>query len=166
MDDVPPRSVGELYAFHFRNRRRERVFLSSVGFLLTFGIIRGITHAIRADVGPFHDLGGATHVHHLVWGILLLLGVGYLWLVEIGTDSGESWRWLSPLTAVLYGVSAALILDEFALWLNLQDVYWANQGRESIDAVVLFGSLLSVGFWGEPFVRGVAHEWLRAFRRR
>lgn len=165
MDDVTPRSVGELYAFHFRNRRRERIFLSSVGFLLTFGIVRGISHAIRAGIGPFQDLGGATHVHHLVWGILLLLGVGYLWLAEIGTDSGESWRWLSPLT-VFYGVGAALTLDEFALWLNLQDVYWANQGRESIDAVVLFGSLLSVGFWGGSFVRGVAHESFHAFRRR
>ena len=51
---------------------------------------------------------------------------------------------------ILYGVGAALTLDEFALWLNLANVYWSPQGRESIDAVVLFGSLLAIGTWGAP----------------
>ncbi len=53
--------------------------------------------------------------------------------------------------SVLYGVGAALTLDEFALWLNLEDVYWERQGRESIDAVILFGAFLSIGLWGGPF---------------
>ena len=48
-------------------------------------------------------------------------------------------------------MGAALTLDEFALWLNLANVYWSRQGRESIDAVVLFGSLLAIGTWGAPF---------------
>jgi hypothetical protein len=55
--------------------------------------------------------------------------------------------------ALLYGVGAALTLDEFALWLNLRDVYWEREGRESIRAVFLFGSLLSMGLWGAPFLR-------------
>ncbi len=52
--------------------------------------------------------------------------------------------------SILYGVGAALTLDEFALWLNLANVYWSREGRESIDAVVLFGSLLAIGTWGAP----------------
>ena len=61
------------------------MFLASAAFYLTFALTRAITHAIRAGVGPFHDVAaGGVHVHHLVWGILLLLGVGYLWLHQIG----------------------------------------------------------------------------------
>jgi hypothetical protein len=59
----------------------------------------------------------------------------------------------------------ALTLDEFALWLNLRDVYWAREGRESIDAVILFGSLLLVGFWGGPFFHALWREFIRLRRR-
>ena len=73
--------------------------------------------------------------------------------------------WISSLTAIAFGVGAALTLDEFALWLNLSDVYWERQGRESIDAVLLFASLLSAGIWGGPFLRGLAQEVLRLRKR-
>jgi len=63
--------------------------------------------------------------------------------------------------ALLYGVGAALTLDEFALWLNLEDVYWARQGRESIDAVILFGALLLIGIWGRRFFLGLARGFIR-----
>jgi hypothetical protein len=157
--------VGELqrlYQLHFRNERRERAFLASLGFLITFAIVRGITHLIRAGVGPFHNVTtGGLHIHHLVWGILLLLLVGYVWLIELGVGSS----WVASLTAIVFGVGAALTLDEFALWLNLRDVYWEQQGRASVDAIVIFASLLLAGFWGAPFVAGVArHLWHRARR--
>ena len=153
----------ELYTFHFQNERRERLFLASVGFLVTFGIVRGITHLIRAGVGPFHNVStGGLHIHHLVWGILILILVGYVWLVEQGVGS----NWIASVTAILFGVGTALTLDEFALWLNLQDVYWTGTGRESIDAVVIFISLLSVGIWGGPFLREVAKELFKVFRPR
>jgi hypothetical protein len=145
-----------LYHLHFQDARRERLFLASVGFLVTFGIVRGVTHLIRAGLGPIHDLSNGTlHIHHLVWGILLLLLVGYAWLIE--ADKG----WFPNVAAIAYGAGAALTLDEFALWLNLQDVYWDKQGRESIDAIVIFGALLSVGVWGYPFLRAVGHHVLR-----
>jgi hypothetical protein len=148
-----------IYGFHFQSERRERLFLASLAFLVTFGIVRGITHLIRAGIGPFHNVSsGGLHIHHLVWGILLLLVVGYIWLIEAGTGSNL----VSSLTAVGYGVGAALALDEFALWLNLQDVYWTGTGRESIDAVVIFAAGLSVGIWGGPFLREVT---LHLFRR-
>jgi hypothetical protein len=58
--------------------------------------------------------------------------------------------------AILYGVGAALTLDEFALWLNLKDVYWSPEGRSSIDAVVLFGALLAASAWGLPLLQSRA----------
>ncbi len=145
-------ALKRLYQLHFQDERRERLFLSSLGFLATFGIVRGITHMIRAGIGPFHNMtSGGLHIHHLVWGILLLLLVGYVWLLEIGVGSS----WIASVTAIAFGVGAALALDEFALWLNLSDVYWERQGRLSIDAVLIFGGLLSVGIWGWPFFRGL-----------
>jgi hypothetical protein len=148
------KELKRLYTFHFQDERRERLFLASLSFLVTFGVIRAITHMIRAGVGPFHNvtMSGGLHIHHLVWGILLLLVVAYVWLMEIGVGSS----WMASATAIAFGVGAALTLDEFALFLNLQDVYWQVQGRESIDAVVIFAAILSAGVWGWPFFRGVA----------
>ena len=71
--------------------------------------------------------------------LLLLLIVGYCWLIEAGTGGADSRTWAGRLLSMLYGVGAALTLDEFALWLNLQDVYWAREGRASIEAIFLFG---------------------------
>jgi hypothetical protein len=151
-------TLKKIYGFHFQSERRERLFLASVAFLLTFAVVRIITHLIKAGIGPFHNVSsGGLHIHHLVWGILLLLIVGYIWLIEEGTGSNL----LSSVTAIGYGVGAALALDEFALWLNLQDVYWTGTGRESIDAVVIFAAGLSVGIWGGPFLREVALHLLR-----
>ena len=59
--------------------------------------------------------------------------------------------------SMTYGVAAALTLDEFALWLNLRDVYWEREGRESFEALALFGALLAVGLLGKPFFHGIAH---------
>jgi hypothetical protein len=146
--------------------KRERLFLASVGFVLMFIALRLLTHAIRNNIGPFRNVSfGGTHVHHLVWGILLLLLVGYLWLIEFGTRDPVS-DLASRLSAIAYGVAAALTLDEFALWLNLKDVYWERQGRVSIDAAVVFTALLMVWVWGAPLMKAltkeaavVAREW-------
>ena len=146
-------ALKKLYHFHFGNERRERLFLASVGFLLTFAVVRSITHLIRAGVGPFHNVtSGGLHIHHLVWGILLLLAVGYLWLIEAGVGS----NWVASLTAVAYGVGAALTLDEFALWLNLRDVYWEREGRRSIDAVIIAATILGIFVIGGRFFLAVA----------
>ena len=158
---LTPRRAVEIYRDSFKDKRRERLFLSSVSFFTTFAATRAITHAIRDGVGPFHNLSvGGRHFHHLVLGIAGLLGTGYLWVVQIntsgkteGTDDA-----LCKFTSILYGGSSALTLDEFALWLDLEDVYWARQGRESVDAVMLFGGLLSIGLWGRPFFRDVYRE--------
>jgi len=156
---MPKRSLGSIYLKHFSDSRRERQFLSSVSFFVTFATTRSITHAIRRGVGPFHNVShGGLHIHHLVWGIGGLLGTGYLWLNQVGTGTE---RTSSRATSLLYGAGAALTLDEFALWLHLEDDYWSKQGRDSIDAVVLFASLLSIGFWGRWFFRDLARVALR-----
>ena len=156
------RTAGDLYAGHFQNVRHERMFLASMAFFVAFVVVRIITHLIHAGRGPFHDVvtkGG--HVHHLVWGILLLLAVGYLWLLQVGTGDASGRVWASRLTALLFGAAAALTLDEFALWLTFRDVYWEREGRLSLDAILLFGSLLSVAMWGGPFLRDLAWLWSR-----
>lgn len=159
---MPGRSFRSIYRTHFSGRREERQFLSSVSFFVTFAITRAITHAIRRHIGPFHNISrGGLHIHHSVWGIFGLLGVGYLWLDQAGTGMEETSDQTSRLTSLFYGAASALTLDEFALWLHLEDVYWAKQGRDSVDAVVLFASLLSVGFWGRWFFRDLAKEVLR-----
>jgi hypothetical protein len=96
----------------------------------------------------------------MTFGILGLIGVGYAWLndVGIGNRPGDT---ASRLTALCYGSGAALTLDEFALWLNLEDDYWSQEGRESIDAVVAFGSLLAIAASG----RGLTRELARLTRR-
>ena len=150
-----------VYKERLAEPRRERLFLAALGFFVSVLVIRGITLAIHYDLGPFHNVSmHGRHIHHMVWGILLLLLVGYCWLVELGTGSASGWRWASRLTCMLYGVAAALTLDEFALWLNLSDVYWQRQGRESYEALALFGSLLGLGVFGTPLFRGLAREFI------
>jgi hypothetical protein len=152
--------IGFLVRSTIPDRPRRRMFIASVSFFLTFGGVRLLVVLITHHVGPFHwVLMGGRHIHHLVWGILILLFVGYGWLLDLGRLHTPTSLFFSRLMAVSYGVGAALTLDEFALWLNLEDVYWARQGRESIDAVILFGSLLAVGAWGAPFFQGIRKMW-------
>jgi hypothetical protein len=162
-------SRGRLHAIYkeqFQEPRRERLFLASLGFFVSVLVVRALTLAIHYDFGPFHDISmDGRHIHHLVWGILLLLAVGYCWLMEIGAGSPNSWPIAGRLTSMLYGVAAALILDEFALWLNLRDVYWQREGRESYEAMALFGSLLLLGLFGIPLFRGLVREFARFFGR-
>jgi hypothetical protein len=144
-----------LYERHFSDPRRERAFLSAVAFTTTFAAARGITHGIRAGVGPFHNISeGGTHIHHSTFGIFGLLGLGYVWTYRLALGPAPGRRWPSRVAASLYGVASALTLDEFALWLDLHDDYWDKQGRKSIDAVALFGGLLTIGVAG----RGALNE--------
>jgi len=95
-----------------------------------------------------------------VWGILILLLVGYGWLLDVGRSHLPTAILLSRLMSIGYGVGAALTLDEFALWLDLApDAYWTRSGRLSVDAIILFGSILAVGAWGAPFFRGMMRMW-------
>jgi hypothetical protein len=150
---------GDVIHERIPDRPRRRLFVASVSFFLTFGAVRAVVFAVLHNIPPFHFIEhGGRHIHHLVFGILILLLVGYGWLADIGTGEDDSSVLLSRLMAILYGVGAALTLDEFALWLNLKDVYWSPQGRTSIDAIVLFGALLAASAWGAPILTGTSKK--------
>jgi hypothetical protein len=147
-------SLGKAIHERIPDRPRRRLFVASVSFFLTFAGVRAVVFAILHHIPPFHFIEhDGRHIHHLVFGIIILLGVGYGWLADIGTGEDDSSLLLSRLMSILYGVGAALTLDEFALWLNLRDVYWSPEGRSSIDAVILFGALLAAGSWGFPLFK-------------
>src|SRR6204780_5326944 len=147
-------SLGKAVHDRIPDRPRRRLFVPSVSFFLTFAGVRAVVFAILHNIPPFHFIEhGGRHIHHLVFGIIILLGVGYGWLADFGTGEDDTSLLLSRLMSILYGVGAALTLDEFALWLNLKDVYWSPEGRTSIDVVVLFGSFLAASAWGAPLLQ-------------
>jgi hypothetical protein len=156
--------LGYLVRTSIPDRPRRRMFLSSIAFFVTFLGVRLLVFFVVNGKGPFNwVMMGGRHIHHLVWGILILLLVGYGWLLDLGRAHSPTSILLSRLMSIAYGVGAALTLDEFALWLNLDpDVYWVKTGgRLSIDAVVLFGSLLMIGAWGAPFFQSLKRLWTK-----
>jgi len=160
--------AGELFHMHVRDRPKRRALLAAIGFFTTFAVARSMAYAAHRQAGPFHYVYiNGTHIHHLVWGILLLLVVGFCWLIEVGTGERSSSLLASRLMSLLYGVAAALTLDEFALWLNVQEgIYWTRRDLISIDAVVLFGVALLIGIWGRDFLKALGLELWQSRRKR
>jgi hypothetical protein len=121
-------------------------FLLLAAFLLSFGFIRMSTRLMRSPRVPWWPGSvktGGIHVHHLVFGIVLLMLAGF---AEFALQPDSPWP---EILAAAFGVGMGLTLDEFALWLYLEDVYWAEEGRKSVDAVVvatLLGGALVLGF--------------------
>ncbi|HEX2015310.1 MAG TPA: hypothetical protein VGN69_01355 [Solirubrobacteraceae bacterium] len=143
------RDLAALWAKHFEDPREERLFIGTASFFATFALTRAITHSIRAGIGPFGNLSpGGKHIHHMTFGITALMITGLFWINEVGVGSSAHRRRSSRITAFSYGAGCALTLDEFALWLNLEDDYWSKEGRESIDAIVGFGCLLLLSLLG------------------
>jgi hypothetical protein len=123
--------------------RERSVLWSWLAFTFTFAAVRAITYSIRAGKGPFHNLSlGGEHLHHYMWGIGMVSSVG-----AVAVCGRERHR-LHPMTGLTYGAGLALIVDEFALLLDLKDVYWAREGRVSVDLGVglaaLGGTALSI----------------------
>ena len=133
--------------------RQRSALLSWLAFTTTFGAVRGITYSIKEGKGPFGNLSvGGAHLHHYMWGIGMLSGVGAI------AVHGEDSRRRHPAVALAYGTGLALIVDEFALLLDLKDVYWAKQGRISVDLGIGASSVAGTYFAALPL--------LRALRRR
>ncbi len=142
------------HAFHEELDPSQRsALLSWLAFTTTFGAVRGITYAIKDGKGPFRNLSvGGAHLHHYMWGIGLIAGVGGI------AVHGEDKQRRHPVVALTYGVGLALIVDVVALLLDLKDVYWAKQGRISVDLGIGGSSLAGTYFAALPL--------LRALRRR
>jgi hypothetical protein len=130
-------------AFDKADQRAGLILLGSM--LLSFGFIRFSTRMIRAEVSwwPGNVSPGGLHIHHLVFGIVLMMLAGF---IAFAIQPYSPWF---EITAGLFGIGMGLTLDEFALWLYLEDVYWAEQGRSSVDAVIfaaIIGGGLILGF--------------------
>ena len=133
-----------------------------VCMLLSFGFIRFSTRMIRAEVSwwPGNVTPGGLHIHHLVFGIVLMMLSGF---ISFAVQPESPWF---EVTAGVFGVGMGLTLDEFALWLLLEDVYWTPQGRLSVHAALLFGSLLAVLAGGGRFFHAAVRESLLLLGRR
>ncbi|GAA3195211.1 hypothetical protein [Actinocorallia longicatena] len=124
---------------------RLRLFCFFVFFILAFLFIRFSVRMIRRQVKwwPGNITPGGTHIHHVVFGLVFMCVGGIAGLAV--EDINDGW---AALTAAVFGVGAALVLDEFALVLRLEDVYWSEQGRISVDAVFIAVALTGLALLG------------------
>jgi len=121
------------YREHIVDAHKQPLFLLLAGFITSFVLIRVSVRMIRAEVRwwPGNITPGGLHIHHMVFGLgfLLVGGIGVF-----ATNGGHPWiDWFG----FSFGIGCGLVLDEFALILHLDDVYWGEQGRKSVDAVIL-----------------------------
>jgi hypothetical protein len=140
--------VKHIYDLVVADDGRQRAFICLAALLISFLLIRTSARMTRAFTwwpGGVQTEGGV-HLHHFVWGIFLMLGAGF---VGVGLHLDEPW---SGIVAAIFGVGAGLTLDEFALWTRLEDVYWSTEGRSSLQAVAVVGSVGALVVIGvQPF---------------
>ena len=148
----PPRAVRRAFEEELTPGQKSAL-ISWLAFTGTFAGLRALTYSIRTGKGPFGNINaGGEHLHHYLWGIGLVSGVGAV------AVRGEERHRRHPAVAVSYGSGMAMIVDEFALLLDLRDVYWARQGRVSIDVGV--GGIAASGsyFAALPVLRRLRRE--------
>ncbi len=129
---------------------KQAVFLVLVGFLLSFSFIRLSTRLMRSPKVPWWPGSivseGGVHIHHLAIGICLMLAAGTVGFALYTTTPGVE------ICAAMFGIGAGLTIDEFALWVYLDDVYWSREGRSSIDATVVAAAAMVLVLIGvRPF---------------
>lgn len=129
---------------------RQWLFLVFAGLVISFGFIRLSTRLMRSPKVPWWPgsvvSDGGVHVHHLVFGIVLMIAAGSI------SFAGFAVTPLYEICAFLFGVGIGLTIDEYALWLHLDDVYWAEEGRQSVDAAVIVVAFLGMALIGvRPF---------------
>jgi hypothetical protein len=142
----PASFISDLWREEIVEQGREGLFLVLFGFIGSFTFIRISTRIARSPRAPWWPGSivseGGVHLHHLVFGIWTMIGAGALgfWFY------GES-PWFE-VCAVLFGIGAGLTVDEFALWVYLDDVYWADRGRSSVDATVIAAAVMLLVLFG------------------
>jgi hypothetical protein len=129
---------------------RQWLFLVLLGLLISFGFIRLSTRLMRSPRAPWWPgsvvSDGGVHVHHLVFGIVLMILAGTI------SFAGFAVSPIYEICAFAFGAGIGLTIDEFALWLYLDDVYWSERGRSSVDAAVLAASFMGLVLIGvRPF---------------
>jgi hypothetical protein len=139
--------VARAYDRHLRGRPVEASLAATLVYFATLAIVRVFTTLARDNGGGGYVSIGGVHIHHLVFGIVVLLVAGVFALDEV----------LRMSRAILFGIGAALVLDEFALAVFLKDVYWLPQGSISVIAIVIGLLALIVNMWrGRWFLADVA----------
>ncbi|MFE0350015.1 hypothetical protein [Streptomyces griseoluteus] len=123
------------------------LLLALFSFVLTFAVTRIIVRLIRAGKGPFGNVqAGGVHIHHVVPGVVLTVVGGF------GAVASDRHGAGGAIAAVVFGIGAGLVLDEFALILHLDDVYWSAEGRKSVEVVVVTAALVGLLLAGfSPF---------------
>ncbi|MGC1165505.1 MAG: hypothetical protein WA862_05290 [Solirubrobacterales bacterium] len=152
--------LSDYWSDHILANNRQGVFLVLVGFILSFAFIRMSTRLMRSPKVPWwpgsvvSDSG--VHLHHLVFGIVTMMAAGTLGFAAHGESP------YAEICGFLFGVGAGLTIDEFALWVYLDDVYWAEEGRSSIDATVIAAAAMGLVVLGvNPLDTGTDSEgWL------
>jgi len=130
--------MGDLWQSNVIDAGKLPLLLCLFAFIVTFVVTRIVVRMIRAGKGPFTDNSvGGVHVHHVVPGLLLMVLGGFTVLATRSTG------WIEA-GGVLFGMGLALVLDEFALVLHLEDVYWEQQGRLSVDIVFIVTAVMSL----------------------
>jgi len=130
--------MGDIWSGNVDSASKLPLLLCMITFIVTFVITRIIVRMIRSGRGPFKDNSvGGVHIHHVVPGIILMIVGG---LLAIG-GVGSGW---DNAAGVIFGMGLALVLDEFALILHLQDVYWEEEGRLSVDAVFVLAGVMAL----------------------
>jgi hypothetical protein len=158
------KSLNIFRGFHLRRKivaayqqhvdyRRQAALLMWVAFIGTFVFLRALTFGIRYQILPVKNVvtSSGLHIHHFVWGIVILLIIGFLGI----TLWSER---LHPWLGTIFGIGAALVIDEYALWLNLKDVYWLPAGRSSIDLAILIAAVLGLYYAADRFWKQVVTE--------
>ncbi|HEX4215493.1 MAG TPA: hypothetical protein VIA06_19405 [Candidatus Dormibacteraeota bacterium] len=152
------RRLRRLYGEHI-GPTEQSLLASWASFGVTFGLARLVTYGIRGGWLPVKNIeSGGRHYHHYNIGILVLLGVGLVGIHGLRQHARH------PVTASAYGVGAALIADEFALLLDLEDVYWTKEGRISVDAALVVIAGLGLYLSSVPFWHGLVRELRRPVR--
>lgn len=155
--------IRKIYNKYIKERNEEPRFLIILSFFLTFIIARLVVYNIQYHIVPIansyifiHQI----HIHHLVFGITLLLIAGFIRIPQFGS-------YLIRLSSIFYGIGAALTLDEFSIWLRLNpSAYFGQTGRQSIDVVVIFFLILLTSLWHGAFWRKIFNYTVKYIWRR
>ena len=135
---------------NLEQHNEQGLFLVLVGFILSFAFIRMSTRIIRSEAISWWpgnvESDSGVHLHHLVFGIVTMMVSGVLLSIALGNTP------LTEIASLGFGVGLGLTIDEFALWVHLDDVYWAEEGRSSIDATVIAAAAMMLALVGaSPF---------------